>query len=41
VQVSFINFKTCKKKVALNGALINGNVVLRDRGAQLMEMIWL
>tara|TARA_R110000822_G_scaffold258116_2_gene383569 strand:- start:292 stop:522 length:231 start_codon:yes stop_codon:yes gene_type:complete len=35
------HLKTYEKKVKLNGTTINLNVVFRDGGAQLMEMIWL
>mgnify|MGYP002810000125 FL=1 len=48
LQLKFQWSKRCKyllkiyeKKVKLNGTTINLNVVFRDGGAQLMEMIWL
>jgi iron complex outermembrane receptor protein len=41
VKLFFINFKTYEKKIKLNSTSINVNVVFRDGGAQLMEMIWL
>jgi iron complex outermembrane receptor protein len=41
LQVSFINFKTYEEKIKLTGTTINVNVVFRDGGAQIMEMIWL